>query len=205
MQPGEGPLQFMMEIDRVVADLHRLGDRSVTQLRKCVIVGAGLSADYQIEVRILENNPTGLERVEIERVVENQYNRILRQQQDSKALLASKGTTTVDRGEKKRGSRNRFEGNCFNCGRKVTALKKWEREEEDRKNRRCRRRQKGGGRGKCYVCGREEHFAHKHCGLCRSLEHRTRDCEERGAEKGAMLAKINVPENSEVGLMAATV
>ena len=35
--------------------------------------------------------------------------------------------------------------------------------------------------------GSEEHFAHKHCGLCRSLEHRTRDCEERGAEKGAIL------------------
>ena len=45
---------------------------------------------------------------------------------------------------------------------------------------------------------------HKHCGLCRSLEHRTHDCEERGAEKGAMLAKINVPANTEVGLVAVT-
>ena len=63
---------------------------------------------------------------------------------------------------------------------------------------------KGGGRGKCYVCGSEEHFAHKYCGLCRSLEHRTCDRKERGAEKGAMLAKINVPANAEVELVAAT-
>ena len=45
---------------------------------------------------------------------------------------------------------------------------------------------------------------HKCCGLCRSLEHRTRDCEEERAEKGAILAKINVSANAEVGLVAAT-
>ena len=33
MEPGEDPFQFLMEIDRSVADLHRLGDRSVTELR----------------------------------------------------------------------------------------------------------------------------------------------------------------------------
>ena len=32
--------------------------------------------------------------------------------------------------------------------------------------------------------------------LCRSLEHWTRDCEERKVEKGAMLAEINVPASS---------
>ena len=31
------------------------------------------------------------------------------------------------------------------------------------------------------------------------------DCEERGAEKGAMLAEINVPSNTEVVLVAATI
>ena len=56
---------------------------------------ARLYADYEIEVRMLENNRTGLERAEIERVVGNQYNRFLKQQQDSKALLASKYTTTI--------------------------------------------------------------------------------------------------------------
>ena len=49
MQPGEDPFQFMMEIDRLAADLHILGVRSVTELRKCVIIGAGLCADYKIE------------------------------------------------------------------------------------------------------------------------------------------------------------
>ena len=61
----------MIEFDRLAADLHRLGDRSITELRKYVIIVAGLAADYKIKVRMLENNPTGLERAEIERVVEN--------------------------------------------------------------------------------------------------------------------------------------
>ena len=33
MQPGENPFQFIMETDRLAADLHKLGDRSVTELR----------------------------------------------------------------------------------------------------------------------------------------------------------------------------
>ena len=53
--------------------------------------------------------------------------------------------------------------------------------------------------------GSEKHFAHKHCGLCKSLEHRTCGWEERGAEKGAILAKMNMPASSEVGLVAATI
>ena len=96
----------------------RLGDRFVTELRKCVIIVATLSADYETEIRMLENNPIGLERVGIERVVGKRSRRLLRQQPDSKALSASKGITTADRGEKNRRPRNRFEGNCFNCGRK---------------------------------------------------------------------------------------
>ena len=71
-----------MEIGRLAADLHKLGDRSVIEPRKYV---AGLSAVYEIEVRILENNPAGLERAEIERVVKNRYNKLFRQQQDSEA------------------------------------------------------------------------------------------------------------------------
>ena len=63
---------------------------------------------------------------------------------------------------------------------------------------------KGGGSGRCYICS-EEHLAHRHCGLCKSLEHRTRDCEERGAEKGAMLAKLTVPAVPEVRAVAAMV
>ena len=63
----------------------------------------------------------------------------------------------------------------------------------------------GGGSGRCYICGSEEHFAHWRCGLCKSLEHRTRDCEERGAGKGAMLAKLTVPAVSQVRVVAAMV
>ena len=131
---------------------------------------------------------------------------LLRQQQDSKALSASKRSTTADRGEKNRRPRNRFKGNCLNCGRKSHRA-------ED-----CRSAKKmiekpvdaaadkyGGGGGKCYVCGSEGHFAYIHWSLCRSLKHRTRDCEEQDPEKGAMLAKINVPAICEVGLRAATI
>ena len=38
----------MIAIDRLAADLRKLGDRCVTELRKCVIIVAGLSADYEI-------------------------------------------------------------------------------------------------------------------------------------------------------------
>ena len=63
----------------------------------------------------------------------------------------------------------------------------------------------GGGSGRCYICGSEEHLAHRHCGLCKSLVHRTRDCEERGAEKDAMLAKLTVPVVPEVRAVATMV
>ena len=205
MQPGGDPFRTMMEIDLLAADLKRLGDRSVLELRKCVIIVAGLSAEYKIEVRVLENNPAGLERAEIERVVRNQFNILFRQQQNSKTLSASKGTTTADRGEKNRRPRNQFKGSCFNCGRKGNRADDCRSAKKIKKSGAFAADKKSGGRGKCYVCGSEEHLAHKHCGLCRSLEHRTRDCEERGAKKGAMLAKLNVPANSEVGLVAATV
>ena len=204
MQRGEDPFQVMTEIDRLSADLHGLGDKSVTELRKYMIIASGLSADYEIEVHMLKNNPTGLERAGIERVVGKQYKRLLRQQQDSKALSTSKGTTTADRGEKNKRPRNRVEGNYFNCGRKghrvCRSVKKKIKKSGD-----AATGKKSGVWVKCYVCGREEHFEHRHCGFFRSLEHRTRGCEERGAEKGAILAKINVLANSEVGLVAATV
>ena len=187
MEPGGDPFKFMMEVDRLAADLHRLGDKSVTELRKCVIIVPGLSADFEMECRILENNPAGLNRAEIERVVGNQFNRLLRQQQDSKALSASKATVTANRGKgKNRKLHQKFDGNCFNCGKKGhhprdcrSAKKKTEKSgaADDRKE--------GGGSGRCYICGSEEHLAHRYCGLCKSPEHRTRDCEERGAEKGA--------------------
>ena len=203
MQSGKDPFQFTMEIDWLAADLHRLGDRFVTELRKCVIVVARLSFDYDIEVRMLGNNPTDLERAEIERVVGNQYSRLLRQQQDSKAFSASKGTTPADRGEKNMRPRNRFEGYCFNCGRKRHRAEDCRSAKKNiGKSGDAAADKKGGSRGNCYVCGSEEQFAHKHCGLCRSLEHRTRDYEEREAEKGTMLAKINRPVNAEVRLVS---
>ena len=97
---------------------------------------------------MLENNLAGLNRAEIERVVGNQYNRLLRQQHDSKVLTALGNTTTADCGEKKRRPRNRFEGNCFNCG------KKGHRAEDCRsieKSENALADKKGGGRGKYYV------------------------------------------------------
>ena len=79
MESGGDPFKFMVEIDRLAADLHRLRDKSVTELRKCVVIVSGLSADFEMECHMLENNPAGLNRIEIERVVRNQDNRFLRQ------------------------------------------------------------------------------------------------------------------------------
>ena len=119
MEPGGDPFEFMMEVDRLAADLHRLGDKSVTELRKCVIIVSGLSAYFEMECRILENNPAGLNRAEIERVVGHQYSRLLRQQQDLKALSASKGIVTANREKgKNRRLHHKFDGTCFNCGKK---------------------------------------------------------------------------------------
>ena len=196
----------MVEIDRLAANLHRLGDKFVTEQRKCVIIVSGLSADFEMECCILENNPAGLNRAEIERVVGNQYNRFLRQQQDSKVLSASKGTIMANRGKgTNRRPHHKFDGNCFNCG------KKGHRDVDCRSTKKSENpgaaddMKKSGGSGRCYICGSEEHLAHRHCGLCKSLEHRTRDCEERGAEKGAMLAKLTVPAVPEVRAVAVMV
>ena len=113
---GGDSFKFMMEIDRLAADFPRLGDKSVTELRKCVIIVSGMSADFEMECRMLENNPAGLNRAEIERVIGNQYSRLLRQQQDSEALSASKGTVTANRGKgKNRRPDHKFD--CFNCGK----------------------------------------------------------------------------------------
>ena len=141
---------------------------------------------------------------EIERVVGNQYNRLLRQQQDQKALSASKGTVTANRGKgKNRRPHHKFEGNCFNCGKKGHCAGDCRSAKKSGKSGDANDKKGGGGSGRCYICGSEENFAHRYCGLYKSLEHRTRDCEERGAEKGAMLAKLTVPAVPE-GLFSAT-
>ena len=50
MESGVDAFKFILEINRLAADLHRLDDKSVTEVRKCM------------EYRMLENNPAGLNR-----------------------------------------------------------------------------------------------------------------------------------------------
>ena len=167
MEPGGDPFKFMMEIDRLAADLHRLDDKSVTELRKCVIIVSGLSADFQMECCMLENSPAGLNRAEIERVVGNQYNRLLRQQRDSKALSASKGTFTANRGKgKNRRPHHKFDGNCFNCGKKGHRAGHCRSAKKSEKSGAADDKKKGGGSGRCYICGSEEHLAHRRTVVC---------------------------------------
>ena len=171
-----------------------------------MIIVSGLSADFEMECCMLEINPAGRNRAETERVVGNQYNKLPRQQQDSKALSASKGTVTANRGKgKNRRLRHKFNGNCFNCEKKGHHAGDWRSAKESEKSGAADDKKEGGGSGRCYICGSEEHFAQRHCGLYKSLEHRTRDCEERGAEKGAMLAKLTVPAVPEVRTVTAMV
>ena len=49
MESGGDPFKFMMEVDRLAADLYSLGDKSVTELRKCVIIVSGVSTDFEME------------------------------------------------------------------------------------------------------------------------------------------------------------
>ena len=95
---------------------------------------------------MLENNPAGLDRAEIERVVGNQYNSLLRQQHDSKALSASGSTTTADRGKKKRKSRKRFGAIASTAEERVTALRMAGAQRRRSKNREMAADKKGGGR-----------------------------------------------------------
>ena len=154
---------------------------------------------------MLENNPAGLERAELERVVgisitylsgSSTTQRIYRHREAPPRQIA----------ERRRGDRaTDLRLTASTADGRVTALRTaGARRRRSKKSADATDNKKGGGRGKCYVCGSEEHFAHKHCGFCRSLEHRTRDYEEQGAEKGVVLAKLNVPANFEVGLLAAT-
>ena len=111
-----------------------------------MVIVAGLSANYEIEIRMLESNPAGIDRAEIERVVGNRYNRPLRQQHDSKAFSASGSTTTADHGEKKRRPcSNRFQGNSFNycerTGHRAEDCRSARKKIENM--RRCPRRQEG--------------------------------------------------------------
>ena len=92
---------------------------------------------------MLANNPASFDRAEIECVLGNQYIRLPRQQHDLKALSASESTTTADHGEKKRRSRNRFEGELQLRKEGSPCCGLQERKEEDRKIRRCPRRQEG--------------------------------------------------------------
>ena len=139
-------------------------------------------------------------------VVGNQYNRLIRQQQDSKALSASKDIVTANRGKGKNGRpHHKFDGNCFNCGKKRHRAGDCRNAKKNEKSGAAVDKKKGGSSGRCYICESEEHLEHRHCGLCKSLEHRTRDCEERGAEKGAILAKMTVPAVPEVRAVAAMV
>ena len=167
---------------------------------------SGLSADYEMECRMLENNPAGLNRAVVELVAGNQYNRLLRQQQNSKALSASKGTVTAKRGKgNNRRPHHKFDGNCFNCGKKGHRAGDCRSAKNSEKYGAADDKKKGGGSGRCYICGSEDHLAHRYCGLCKSLEHRTRDCEERRAENGAILAKMTVPAVPEGRAVAAMV
>ena len=155
---------------------------------------------------MLENNPAGLYRAKIERVVGNQYNRILRQQQDSKTLSTSKGTVTANRGKgKNRGPHHKLDGNWFDYGNKRLRSGDCRSAKTSQKYGAADDKKKGGGSGRCYIYGSEEHLAHKHFGMCKSLEHQTRYCKERGAEKGVMLAKLTVPAIPEVRDVAAMV
>ena len=86
----------------------------------------------------------------------NQYSRLLRQQHDSKALSASKGTVRANRGKgKNRRPNHKFDGNCFNCGKKRHRARDCKSVKKSETSGAVDKK-KGGGSGRCYICGSEE-------------------------------------------------
>ena len=121
-------------------------------------------------------------------------------------MSALKSTVTANRGKgKNRRPHHKFEGNYSNYGKKGRRAGDRRSTKKSEISGAADGKKKGGGSGRCYICGSENHLAHRPCGLCKSLEYRTRDCEERGAEKGAILAKLTVPASPEVRAVAAIV
>ena len=121
-------------------------------------------------------------------------------------MSTSKGTVTANcgKGENRR-PHHKFDGNCFNCGKKGHRAGDCRSAKKSETPGATDDKKKGGGSGRCYIYGSEEHLAHRHCGLCKSLEPRTQDCKEHGAEKDAMLTKLTVPAVPEVRVVAAMV
>ena len=92
------------------------------------------------------------------------------------ALSASKGTVTENRGKmKNRRPHHKFDGNRFNCGKKGYRAGECRSAKNSEKPGAADDKKKSGGSGRCYIYGIEEHLTHRHCGLCKSLEHPTRD------------------------------
>lgn len=103
-----------MEIDRLAADSYRLGDKSLTGLRKCVIIVTGTSAGHVMEYRMLYNNPADLIGEIEDIIVGKQYNRL------PKAATGLEGYVGIEghhsKGKKRR-PRIKFNGNRVDCGK----------------------------------------------------------------------------------------
>ena len=54
------PFKFVLEADGLIANHQSLGDKPVTELRKCLIIVAGLSTGCEMEWCMLNNIPPGL-------------------------------------------------------------------------------------------------------------------------------------------------
>ena len=119
-------------------------------------------------------------------------------------MPALKGATSADcEKEKNRRSRNRIEGDCSICGKKDHHAGELRSAKKNEKYGDVTADKEGGGKSKWYVYESPEHLVHKHYGLCKSREPQTHERRERGTEKDAMLTKLDVMANSEVGPMAA--
>ena len=74
---------------------------------------------------------------------------------------------------KSRSPPHKLYGNCFNCGKKGHRAGDYRTTKKSEKFGAADDKKKGGDGRKCYICGSEKLLAHRHCGLCKSLEHRT--------------------------------
>ena len=66
--------------------------------------------------------------------------------------------------------------------RKVTALEYMSAKKSDKPGDAAADKA-GGGKSKCFVCGSKESLVHKHCGLCKSLEHGLANVRSKGLRR----------------------
>ena len=90
MEPGQEPTRFLMRADEATSEQRRVRKNDDEDEKRIANLN-GLTQEYTIERRMLEGETQEPSREHIERVINNQYQRLQREKSDAgtKALVAA--------------------------------------------------------------------------------------------------------------------